>query len=563
MKPVVSIGNQDFSSIREQNTFYVDKTSFIREWWENRDVVTLITRPRRFGKTLNMSMTEHFFSNRFAGRGDLFEGLSIWEDERYRALQGTYPVIFLSFANIRGSDYSDMRRRICQLLAGIYTRNLFLEKEHVLNGEDLRFFHSVRTNMDDATATMALHQLSCYLEQYYGKRVLILLDEYDTPLQEAYTGGYWDDLVPFIRSLFNSTFKTNPHMERGILTGITRVGKESIFSDLNNLEVVTTTSRKYADSFGFTEDEVAAALAQFGLTEQMDQVRAWYDGFHFGSRRDIYNPWSITKYLDSEKFGNYWANTSANSLAGNLIREGSPDIKIAMEDLLDGKQIMTPVDEEIIFDQLTEQENAVFSLLLAAGYLKVDEEPKEVDGDYALSLTNHEVHNLFRRMIRDWFAKPDAHYHDFIRALLADDIDYMNRFMNQMTASVFSYFDTGKHPSTAQEPERFYHGFVLGLIADSGLDYLVTSNRESGFGRYDVVLEPKQPSGQAYILEFKIHDPGSGQTLNDTADAALAQIREKHYDAALLARGIPQERIRHYGFAFEGKKVLIKTVHFF
>ena len=300
MKRSVGIGNQDFAKIITNNIFYVDKTLFIKEWWENNDAVTLITRPRRFGKTLNMSMVYQFFSVDYAGRGDLFEGLSIWREEKYRALQGTYPVISLSFANIKEQNCSTAHRKICQMLSDIYSRYRFLSEGDTLDEKEKKFFDAVSVDMDDVTATMALGKLCEYLSRYYGKKTIILLDEYDTPMQEAYINGYWEELTSFTRSLFNSTFKTNPYLERGIMTGITRVGKESIFSDLNNLEVVTTTSEKYAESFGFTQEEVFAVLDEFQLSDRKQEVKQWYDGFTFGNRKDIYNPWSILNYLDKK-----------------------------------------------------------------------------------------------------------------------------------------------------------------------------------------------------------------------------------------------------------------------
>ncbi len=344
------------------------------------------------------------------------------------------------------------------------------------------------------------------------------------------------------------------------MTGITWISKESIFSDLNNLEVITTTSKKYCTAFGFTEEEVKIALAQYSLPDKLDRVRYWYNGFCFGNRKDIYNPWSITKYLDTGKFGAYWANTSSNSLIGKFIQEGVQDVKVAMEDLLTGKTIETIIDEEIVFEQLEESSEAIWSLLLASGYLKVDqvsETDDEEDNIYRLSVTNLEVRKTFRRIIQSWFKNSSARYNDFIRALLANNIGYMNQYMNQMTESVFSFFDTGKHPSEQTEPERFYHGFVLGLIADAGLDYTITSNRESGLGRYDVIMEPNNEQLDAYVFEFKVKEPGSQNTLEETVQSALDQIDEKKYDAILIAKGISKDRIRHYGFAFEGKKVLI------
>ena len=563
MARTVAIGIQQFDELIKKNCFYVDKTDFIREWWESNDSVTLITRPRRFGKTLNMSMTEQFFSINYAERSDLFEGLSIWKNEKYRDLQGTYPVISLSFANIKERDYQTTRKKICQIIVELYTNYSFLLDSQKLKDGDRDFFQRISINMDDVDATMAIHYLCKYLYMYYGKKVIVLLDEYDTPMQEAYVDGYWDDLVAFTRSMFNSTFKTNPWLERGIMTGITRVSKESIFSDLNNLEVVTTTSDKYATSFGFTEKEVFSALEECGLNSEKEEVKCWYDGFIFGSHKDIYNPWSILNYLDKRYFTTYWANTSSNSLVGKLLREGNRGIKEKFENLLRGEVIRTPIDEQIVYNQLDGSEKAVWSLLLASGYLKVlsydrmellERGQKQM---YELALTNYEVECMFEGMIRGWFTEVEEDYNEFIKAMLQNDLKAMNAYMNRVALSTFSYFDTGKRPSYDQ-PERFYHGFVLGLIVDLQNKYVITSNRESGFGRYDVMLEPKRPQeDDAIILEFKVYDEDDEENLKETVQSALAQIEEKQYAAQLIARGVPQERIRCYGFAFEGKKVLI------
>lgn len=331
----LGIGHDDFAVVRESNNFYVDKTNFIREWWESNDKVTLITRPRRFGKTLNMSMLENFFSLQYAGRGDLFEGLSIWRSEQYRELQGTYPVIFLSFANVKKASYKEARKKI----------------------------------------------------------------------------GY-------TRGLFNSTFKTNSYLERAVMTGITRINKESIFSDLNNLKVVTTTSEKYSDCFGFTEEEVFAALDEFGLSGQKQKVKDWYDGFTFGDRGDIYNPWSVISFLSEKKAGAYWANTSSNSFVGKLIREGSRDVKESFETLLQGGSIAAEIDEQVVYSMLGGDEQALWSLLLASGYLKVKKsgscasESGEWEQDYELELTNFEVKAMFRKMIRKWFGGAAHGYND-------------------------------------------------------------------------------------------------------------------------------------------------------
>lgn len=562
MKSVISIGNQDFVSIRKNNCFYIDKTDFIREWWENQDSVTLITRPRRFGKTLNMSMTEYFFSVNHVDSRKYFEELNIWSYEKFRELQGSYPVISLSFADIKATTYESARRAIIRKLVRMYSQFEFLRNSEQLNEKDRAYFDSVEETMSDDAAAIAINYMSDYLERYYGKKVIILLDEYDTPLQEAYVHGYWKELTAFVRSLFNSTFKTNPYMERGLLTGITRVSKESIFSDLNNLEVVTTTSEKYSGFFGFTEKEVFNALEYNGLSREEENVRYWYDGFSFGKRKDIYNPWSITKYLDTGEYGTYWADTSGNVLVSNLIRRSPAKIKSEMEDLLQGRTISTDLDEQVIFEQLGRKRGAIWSLLLASGYLKVDR--YEMDNrtgkrQYYLKITNHETMLMFEKMIEDWFSEEDSAYGNFKDALIAGNLDYMNQFMNQVALQTFSSFDTGNKPSEEQKPERFYHGFVLGLIVDLADKYRITSNRESGFGRYDVVMEPLKADLDAIVMEFKVKNITKEKSLEQTVENALRQIEEKEYDTELLARGIKKERTRHYGFAFRGKKVLIGT----
>lgn len=560
MARTVAIGIQDFEQLISNHYFYIDKTNFIREWWDGGDSVTLIARPRRFGKTLNMSMLEKFFSVEYAGRGDLFEGLSIWQEEKYRALQGTYPVISLSFARIKEDTYDKTRAKICEVLTNLYITYSFLRDSEVLTDKDREYFDRVSYDMEDTVATSALYKLSDFLYRYYGKKVIILLDEYDTPMQEAYVQGFWDELVSFTRSLFNSTFKTNPYLERGLMTGITRVSKESIFSDLNNLVVVTTTSDRYETAFGFTEEEVFAALDECGYSDKKQVVKRWYDGFIFGKHKDIYNPWSILNFLDTGKIATYWANTSSNGLVSKLIREGNKRVKTTFEALLQGETIACPIDEQIVYNQLDSSEGAIWSLLLASGYLKVlKAEEKSVAGRqamYELELTNEEVKDMFYGMVQGWFEEPNGSYNDFVEALLQGDLDAMNEYMNRMTLLMFSSFDTGTIPSKSQ-PERFYHGFVLGLMVDLADRYVVTSNQESGFGRYDVMLEPKDKNDDAMILEFKVFNPRREASLEETVQSALAQIEEKQYEAALIARGIPSEHIRRYGFAFEGKQVLI------
>lgn len=558
----VSIGNQGFDDIRENKYFYIDKTGLIKEWWSSGDAVTLITRPRRFGKTLNMSMLNCFFSNQYANRGDLFEGLSVWEDEKYRLLQGTYPVIFLSFADVKQNDLQGALWKIKKIIFNIYQQYAWLGSWEGLMAVEREQFVGITPDMEDTAAQSAIQDLCSYLSRYYKKKVIVILDEYDTPMQEAYIHGYWDKFTAFMRSLFNATFKTNPYLERAVMTGITRVSKESIFSDLNNLAVVTTTSDRYSTAFGFTQEEVFKSLDDMGLGERRDDVKRWYDGFVFGEHRDIYNPWSITNFLKEKKLRPYWASTSSNGLVSRLIQTAPPDIKQMMEDLISGREIVVNFDEQIVFSQLGKNKNAIWSLLMASGYLKPDK--VEYKGEllepwYHLSITNLETVSMFSNMFKGWFNNDSSNYGEFVQALLKGRLREMNIYMNDVALSTFSYFDVGTQPSERTQPERFFHGFVLGLLVELRDIYEIKSNRESGYGRYDVMLVPKGDDRKynAIILEFKVYDSYDESTLEDTAQSALRQIEEKNYDAELIARGIEKERIRHYGFAFEGKKVLI------
>lgn len=559
MARTIAIGEQDFSKIIEKDCFYVDKTNFIKQWWENGDTVTLITRPRRFGKTLTMRMVEQFYSIRYAGRKNLFENLSIWKEEKYRRLQGTYPVIFLSFANVKANNYKDAREGIIQEIADVYDQYVYLLNDQKVTDHEREVFYKVNESMSDMTAARSLLRLSSLLFKYYNQRVIILLDEYDTPMQEAYVNGYWEKLVGFIRGLFNAAFKTNPYLERGIMTGITRISKESIFSDLNNPVSATVTSRKYETAFGFTECEVFQALEEYQLLDQADEVRQWYDGFRIGACDSIYNPWSITQFLDNREIKPYWANTSSNRLVTKLIRKSDVSTKLIMEELLQGNSFYTSMDEDVIYADLDTKKSAMWSLLLAGGYLKVLQTVKNRRGktEYELSLTNMEAVSVFDEMVTGWFSSSRLSYSDFSDALVSGDKKFMNEYMNAIAMETFSYFDTGVEFLESKRPENFYHGFVLGIIADLRGIYKVTSNRESGEGRYDVLLEPYEPkTDDGIILEFKVFNPKKDSCLEDTVKTAIQQIIDKKY-ASILGTKCGWDKIRIYGFAFRGKEVLI------
>lgn len=563
-RAVVNIGVQQFDKVREQNAFYIDKTGFIKEWWEGGSDVTLITRPRRFGKTLNMSMVDCFFSNKYAGRGDLFEGLAIWKEEQYRLLQGTYPVIFLSFANIKADCYKDMVYMITEVVSELYGQNRYLLEGSLLSGNEKEYYESIKPGIESRVARGAIHSMANFMSRYFGKKVIIILDEYDTPMQEAWLFGYWDEAAGFFRGLFNASFKTNGYMERGLITGITRISKESVFSDLNHIDVITTTSDEYAISFGFTEEEVFRALDNMGMGSEKQGVKHWYDGFSFGRHTDIYNPWSVVSFIAKNgKYDAYWSNTSGNGLVNSLVQRGNTCIKKTMEKLIQGESFEAVIDEQVVFTQLNGNADAVWSLLLATGYLKVVGMVKrgaDEETCYTLALTNFEVARMFRRMVKGWFegGSTQEHYNEFIQSLLNDNVRKMNTFMNKVALETFSSFDSGNKPSEAAEPERFYHGFVLGMVVSLADRYKVRSNRESGYGRYDIMIEPIDRSAKAFIIEFKVLDPDDEEeTLEDTIANAHRQIEQKRYEAELTASGFSPGQIRKYAFAFQGKKCLI------
>lgn len=562
MARTIAIGSQDFDVIRERNCFYVDKTDFVREWWENYDDVTLIARPRRFGKTLNMSMLNCFFSQKYSGRGEeLFLGLSIWDDAEMRQLQGTYPVIYLSFAQVKWNNYEYAVDEICDLIKGVYRRFGELERAEQLSEYEKEDFRQMCRKITARQSAQSLKQLSEFLARYYGKKVIILLDEYDTPMQEAYMGGYWNEMVSFVRSLFNATFKTNPYLERALLTGVTRISKESIFSDLNNLRVITTTSDAYEATFGFTEEEVSAAMDEQGIVGvDRQNVKKWYDGFTFGKVTDIYNPWSITNYLKCKKLDTYWANTSSNGLIGLLLQSGSAELKDEFQKLLQGGSVTKRIDEQIVFNQLDHDENAVWSLLVASGYLKVERYTIDPDSteymEYELALTNFEVKRCIAILIRSWFSQANGAYRSFCKALVSGDVEKMNEELSLICGTVFSFFDTA-----SKEPEKFYHGFVLGLVVELMDRYEIRSNRESGKGRYDVAFRPRADRAgteelDGIILEFKVKSDEEA-SLEETVLQAKRQIEEKGYISDLLGAGLPQEKIRTYGIAFAGKDVFV------
>ena len=563
MARTISIGAQGFEEIRANGDFYVDKTGFVRDWWRSRDSVTLVCRPRRFGKTLNLDTVRCFLSREFAGRGEeLFGGLEAWGEPGMRELQGTVPVVALSFARVKASDYASMLSEVCAIVAREFDGHPELRGWEGLTDNDRLRVAAVRPDMDATTCAQAVNLLCDLLLRRHGTAPVVLLDEYDAPMEAAWVGGYWDEASTFMRQLMNATFKTNPAMGRGLITGVTRVSRESIFSDLNNLVVVTASTPLYQTCFGFTQDEVDAALEEYGRLAKRNDVRDWYDGFVFDGHEHIYNPWSLTQFLQFGEFRTYWANTSGNGLVSEVVRRGDRRLKADFEELLAGGEVEKAIDEEVVFSELATRPNAVWALLLAAGYVT---SPGPVPEFVAttprrLRLTNKEVRIGFDRMVEGWFDAAATDYGEFADALLAGDAEGMGDYLSEVVLACASSFDSATRPSERSEPERFYHGLVLGLLVRLRGRYSVESNRESGYGRYDVALVPADGAAgtdPAVVIEFKVFDRRREQTLADTVARAHAQIEERAYVAGLVARGIAPERIRTYGIAFRGKEVLV------
>ena len=562
MARTIKLGAQGFEGIRANGCFYVDKTGFVRDWWLAQDDVTLVCRPRRFGKTLNLDTVRCFLSRDFAGRGEeLFGGLGVWEDPAMRELQGTVPVVAMSFARVKQSNFEAMCARINELMVSLVEAHAYLYEWSGLSDRDRQGLDSVARDMDAVTCTNVPNMLCRLLRRYHGVAPVVLLDEYDAPMECAWTHGYWDVASDFMRDLMNSTFKTNPAMGRGLITGVTRVSRESIFSDLNNLVVVTTSTPLYQTAFGFTQAEVDAALAEYGLATKRDAVRDWYDGFTFGGIGHIYNPWSMTQLLQFGEFRAYWANTSGNGLVSEVVRRGDEELKADFEELMRGGEVAKPIDEQVVFSELATTPEAVWALLLAAGYVTSSGPvPEFVEiTPRSLRLTNREVRLSFDRMVRGWLAPANARYGQFERALLAGDARTATRCLAEVTLACLSSFDGANRPAASQ-PERFYHGLVLGMLASLRGRWSVESNRESGFGRYDVALVPTDGAAgtdPGVVMEFKVFDDWDEETLADTVARAHAQIDEKGYVAGLMERGIAPERIHTYGIAFRGKEVLV------
>lgn len=555
----VGLGYQNFLDFVCGKRFYVDKTHFIPEWLASDARITLITRPRRFGKSMLLSTVRTFFDPMYADHPEYFEKLRVWKDADSRSLFGTIPVISVSFGSCKGNDFAQAMRGVTLGLYNMYIQHEYLRESPKLSEEEKAEYRRIVTSFSEQRTEyveISIQKLCELLYKHYGKFPIILMDEYDTPLLEAYTDGYWDETINTFRQLFHITFKENDFFYRAIITGVTRISKNSLFSDLNNLEVDTVTCDAYSDCFGFTEQEVMDAFKCQDI-DTIQDVKAMYDGFTIGRHQDIYNPWSICNYMRQRELIGYWVNTSSNKLVGDIIRRYPVESKYEIERLMAGEKVHKRINEGITFQYLEGDENSLWSLLLAVGYIKAENIVRSVEGiECDVSVTNREVMAMFKTEILGMFHNGWSAYGRFAESLLAHKMELMNEYLQTITYTSISYFDVADGPKE-RTPENFYHGLVLGLIVSLRDRYRIVSNRESGRGRYDIAMYPLQENTDAFIMEFKVQDRKKETDLEQTAKNALQQIVDKNYEADLLAAGVPAERIYKLGFAFAGKDVLV------
>ena len=546
------LGISDFRKLREAHATYVDKTSFVSEILRKPTEVVLLPRPRRFGKTLNLSTLRWFVERGDDDRRALFEGLDIAKDPEAQVHFQRYPVIFVTFKDVKCDDWTGCLSKLGLVLSKLYAAHRSLLNDGVLTPHEAATFEAIDERRADAT-TMgdALAFLGDLLHRRYSERVVILIDEYDTPIHAGYLNGYRREVVGFFRDLLSGAFKDNPHLFKGVITGILRVAKESIFSGLNNLAVYSLLHSEHASAFGFTEADVRTLAESADALEHIDEIRTWYDGYLFGGQV-VYNPWSVLRFLAGrdKRFEAHWAGTSANDLMRSLLVRGTLE-SADVEALLRGEAIERSIDENVDLETLMGRPNAVWGLLLFTGYLTATEVHYEGTARAALSIPNREVETIYRTTFEDWMNigfGGENRVQGMLRALLAGDGPEFGRALQALLTETLSYHDTG-----GRRPERVYHAFVAGLLVHLAPSHDVRSNRESGFGRCDVLVLPRQPGAPGVALELKTVD--EDETPAHALDAALAQIRDRDYASELRARGAAP--IHEIAAAFDGKRVRV------
>jgi hypothetical protein len=554
MKRPLPIGISDFKELRDGSCAYADKTLLIEEMVENGGKIALVPRPRRFGKTLNLSMLRYFFEKSDKDTSYLFKDLEIWKLEKYRQMQGQFPVVFLSFKDVKYLTWENTLISLRRLIAREFQRHQYLLEGALLGpAEKEEYLRIVRLEVDLPTLDNSLSKLTEWMSRYHQSQVIVLIDEYDSPVHAAYVGGFYEQMIVFLRNWLSGGLKDNAYVKYGMLTGILRIAKESIFSGMNNIATFTLLDEEFQDKFGLLESEVKALLDSHDLSGQLPQIRQWYDGYRVGSCEGLYNPWSVLCCIAKKgKLAPYWVNTSDNALIKRLVTRGDEYLKKEMEGLLNGTGIEKKIDEGIVFPDLEKSSNSIWSLLLFSGYLTIEATPS-YGTPCRLRIPNMEVAEVYSSIILDWFntsiAEPE--YHLLLNSLIQGDIDTFSKIFSKFMTSSVSVFDV-----PAEDSEKIYHAFVLGLLVGLKGRYEVKSNRESGYGRYDVMLIPQNIKDLGIVLEFKKVDPSKKAGLEETALSALGQIEEKNYAQELLDRNI--KKILLLGLAFQGKKVLIQ-----
>ena len=552
----IGIGESDFRGLRIRKNYYIDKSMYIKDIIDNKSRVILVTRPRRFGKTLNMSMLKYYFDCTKKDSKELFDGLKIMEqEEKYTSKLGYYPCIYITLKDVNEDTYEKMILNMKTAMLNTYKEHMYLldsdkiypfEKEKI---NDILYFRE-----DEVTLKNSIKDLSEYLSRYYDKPVMLFLDEYDVPLQAAYINNYYEKGIKFFKTFYGTTFKDNSYLEKTLLTGVSRVAKESIFSGANNFDVYTVLDDEFSDDFGITEKEMDKVIKDFKVQDEKEEIKKWYDGYTIGNTEGIYNPWSILNYLKRRELMPYWVNTSSNDLI-KLILKNSVTVKEKIEQLLRDEEIEVPINLDTVIVGIEQNEENIWGLLLGTGYLKVTEVVDLATGMYKVKIPNYEIKFLFQSIIRDWFNDKviGNNLNTILKDLITLNLDEFETKFKVLVTQMFSYMDVGENTA-----ENFYHAFVLGMLVGLKDNYYVKSNRESGYGRYDIMLEPKDKNGNSFIMEFKVYKEEKEKDIEETIENAKKQIEERKYEEDLQERGYTN--ITKMVFAFKGKEVKMKIV---
>jgi hypothetical protein len=557
MNKKIAIGHHDFESLIQKELYYVDKTLFIQKLIENKSVVFLFPRPRRFGKTLNMMMLRRFFEISEKSKAHLFDGLKIKDWQDFEKYQGKYPVIWLSMKDVKLSSWSDTYERISQLISIEFRRHEYLLNSEKLEEKDKTFFKSILAeNASNVDFQVSLLELCRFLTLHFGKKPILLIDEYDTPINNAFTQNFFDDCIGFLRLLYSNCLKDNDYVERAVLTGIFRVAKESIFSGLNNLKVSTILDDEFAEDFGFTPDEVHQLLSDYNALDYEEEVKRWYNGYLFGAGKVIYNPWSILNFTanSQRELMPYWVNTSSNDIIKELILNSSADVKRDIETLLRGETILKMINEDVVFGNINQSLDAIWNFFLFSGYLKLIKK-EFINGDLHghFAIPNQELLSIFRTSVMHWFVKSETYdrFKVVMENMKKGRVEDFSLYFSDFIERACSYYDFAD-----TEPEKIYHALVLGMMVHLQSDYKITSNRESGYGRYDLMLEPLIKHLPAYVFEFKKFVSQREKNIEDTLDAAMKQMYHLNYASHLKQLGF--EHIHHIAIAFKGKEVKMR-----